>query len=312
MAIEQAKISREQTDVLVIGGGAAGMAAALAASCGGARRVLLVEREPRLGGVLPQCLHQGFGLSYFQQDLNGAEYAARFVRQIENSPVQVRTGCTVLQLRSDRTALLCGEKGLSEISFSRAVLASGCREKPLGALHICGSRPAGIFTAGQAQKMVNLSGYDIGDDIIILGSGDIGLVMACCLHALGKRILAVVEQKAVCTAIPRHQRNFNSIGSIPMLTSATIDRIHGEQRISGVTLRSLRNGSRGYLPCSTLLIAAGLIPERELAEPLLQQGKLPDWLALSGNCEHVHRIVDTVTEQGELAGYRAAAALADR
>ena len=157
-----------KTELLIIGGGAAGMAAALAA-VQTRQTVLLVERDSRLGGVLPQCLHHGFGLSYFHQDLTGAEYARRFVEQINNSPVQVLLQTTALLVNQERTALLSNSQGLIEVAFQRLILATGCREIPLGALPIAGTRPAGIFTAGQAQQMLNLYGYDIGDDIIILG-----------------------------------------------------------------------------------------------------------------------------------------------
>ena len=166
-----------KTELLIIGGGAAGMAAAVAAAKAG-RQVLLVERDSRLGGVLPQCLHHGFGLSYFHQDLTGEEYASRFIAQLGRLPVKVLLNTTVLSLSPERTAWLSNSSGLIEVAFVQLIVATGCREIPLGALPVAGTRPAGIFTAGQAQQMLNLYGYDIGDDIVILGSGDIGLIMA--------------------------------------------------------------------------------------------------------------------------------------
>ena len=289
-----------KTELLIIGGGAAGMAAALAAVQTG-QTVLLVERDSRLGGVLPQCLHHGFGLSYFHQDLTGAEYARRFVEQINNSPVQVLLQTTALLVNQERTALLSNSQGLIEVAFQRLILATGCREIPLGALPIAGTRPAGIFTAGQAQQMLNLYGYDIGDDIIILGSGDIGLIMAQQLSQMGKRVPAIIEQQPQFTALPEHQYQCREVYHIPSITSATITEIHGRRRIEGVTIRHLDTLAEEFLACSTLLVAVGLRPERELIEPLQQNGAYPHWLTLAGNCEHVHKIFDTVSLQGEKA-----------
>ena len=288
-------------EVLVTGGGAAGMAAALAAA-GQGRRVLLVERSGRLGGVLPQCLHHGFGLSYFHQDLTGADYAARFISRLDAAPVEVRLDTMVVELTARRTAWLSSERGFQEVGFQRAILASGCREIPLGALPVAGTRPAGVFTAGQAQQMVNLYGYDIGDQIVVLGSGDIGLIMAQQLSLLGKRVLAIIEQKDCPGGLPEHQQQCREAWRIPIITSATIGRLHGQQRLSGVTVRHLDSGSCDYLPCSTLIVACGLRPERELADPLAIDGRYPQWLALCGNCDYVHKIVDTVTVQGEKTG----------
>ena len=287
----------DKYDLLVIGGGAAGMAAALTAAQDG-RRVLLAERSGRLGGVLPQCLHQGFGLSYFHQDLTGAAYAERFIRRLAAAPVEVRLGTMVVELTAERTAWLSSEAGFWQVGFAQAILASGCREIPLGALPIAGTRPSGIFTAGQAQQMVNLYGYDIGDEVVILGSGDIGLIMAQQLSRLGKQVRAIIEQKDHLGGLPEHQERCQRGWRIPVITSATIGEIHGQQRLSGVTVCH-KDGRRDYLPCSTLIVAVGLLPERELAAPLAIDGGYPDWLALCGNCDYVHKIVDTVTIQAE-------------
>lgn len=288
------------SELLIIGGGAAGMAAALAASRSG-RRTLLVERAPYLGGVLPQCLHHGFGLRYFQQDLTGAEYARRFAGQIAAAPVQLLLNTAALAVGRERIALLSNEQGLQQVAFQRLILASGCREIPLGALPIAGTRPAGVFTAGQAQQMLNLYGDDIGDRIIVLGSGDIGLIMARQFHLLGKQVLAIVEQRPQLSGLPEHQRQCREQCRIPCLTSATVCEIHGRRRVEAVTLRHLDSGAEERIACSTLVLAAGLRPERELVAPLLDGGAYPAWLQLAGNCEHVHKIVDTVTLQGEQA-----------
>lgn len=294
----------ERCDVLVVGGGAAGMAAARAAAdCGAA--VILAEREDALGGVLPQCLHHGFGLVRLGADLTGAEYARRVMAELSDAPVRILTGTTVLSVRPDRTALLSGgETGLFRLSFRQLVLAAGCRETPVGALPVAGTRPAGIFTAGEAQRLVNLEGRRVGETIVILGGGDIGLVMAQQLTHNGCRVAAVVEQRAFCGGQPRHQKAcFEELG-IPLLLRATVTEVHGRGRVSAVTVRRLDAGVEELLPCDTLLTAVGLIPERELLRPL--GTPLPGWVHLCGNCEHVHRIVDTVTAQGEAAGRAAA------
>lgn len=293
----------DRCDVLVVGGGAAGMAAACAAAETGAA-VVLAEREERLGGVLPQCLHHGFGLVYYGEDLTGAAYARRMVEGLRAAPVRMLTGTTVLSVHPDRTALLSGaETGLIRLAFRQLVLAAGCRETPIGALPVAGTRPAGIFTAGEAQRLTNLEGRRVGNTIVILGGGDIGLVMARQLTLSGCRVAAVVERRACCGGQPRHQRAcFEELG-IPLLLRATVTQVHGRGRVSAVTVRRLDTGAEELLPCDTLLTAVGLVPERELLRPL--GAPLPGWVHLCGNCEHVHRIVDTVTAQGEAAGRRA-------
>ena len=286
----------EAVDVLVIGGGAAGMAAALAAS-GTGKRVLLAERAETLGGVLPQCIHHGFGRGYFGEDLTGPVYARRFIDRIRTSSVDVRTGTAVLQLRADKTALLSSTEGLLTVHFAHSILCTGCRERTLGALPIGGTRPAGIFTAGQAQKLINLGGYDIGQNIVILGSGDIGQIMARRFTLLGKRVTAIVEIRDSLGGMARNQKDCIHAFHIPVLLRATVDEVLGVGRISGVMVRHLADGRREEFLCDTLVTALGLIPERELVRPLALNGKLPTWLSLCGNCEHVHDIVDSVTTQ---------------
>ena len=291
----------EHCDLLIVGGGAAGMAAALAAAGAGAGRIVLADRGDRLGGVLPQCIHHGFGLGYFQEDLTGPEYARRFADRLAAAPVEVRLETTVLSVSPDRTALLSGPRtGLSRLSFGRLVLASGCRETPIGALPVAGTRPAGIFTAGQAQRMVNLEGLDLGREIVILGSGDIGLIMARRFTLRGCHVRAVVEQREHCGGMARNYRDCILAYDIPLLTRATVTEVHGEERITGVTVRHLDTGAEERMPCDTLITAVGLVPERELLRPLGEP--LPGWVSLCGNCDYVHEIVDTVTDQAEALG----------
>jgi len=167
----------ETYDLLVVGGGAGGMAAALSAQMAGVPRISLIARACRLGGILPQCIHRGFGRGYFGEDLTGPEYAERFIHRIAQSHIHVRTGTTVLRLNRDQTALLPGSVGLDQVSFTRCILATGCRERPIGSLPVWGTRPSGVFTAGTAQKLVNLGHYHLGIEIVILGRGDIGQIM---------------------------------------------------------------------------------------------------------------------------------------
>lgn len=286
-------------DLLVIGGGAAGMAAALAAREAGAKKILIAEREDSPGGILRQCIHHGFGLGYFHEDLTGPEYAARFIEKLSGSDIELRTDTTVLELRADKTALLSSAGGLEEVSFRRCVLATGCRERAIGSLPVCGTRPSGIFSAGTAQKMVNLMGLDIGRRIVILGSGDIGMIMARRFSILGKKVIAMVEQQSAPGGLARNVKNCIEAYSIPVLTRSTVVRVHGNRRISGVTVRNLDSGEESLISCDTLIVSVGLIPERELISGF---SELPDWLRLCGNCDYVHEIVDTVSMQAESVG----------
>lgn len=292
----------ETYDLLVVGGGAGGMAAALSAQMAGVPRILLAERACRLGGILPQCIHRGFGRGYFGEDLTGPEYAERFIHRMAQSHIHIRTGTTVLRLNPDQTALLSGSAGLAQISFTRCILATGCRERPIGSLSVWGTRPAGIFTAGTAQKLVNLGHYHLGSEIVILGSGDIGQIMARQFVQSGARVVAVIEQKAALGGMARNQKECIRAYHIPVILRATIDEILGDGRISGVAVRHLDTGYTQRLTCDTLVTALGLIPEQELTDPLRQAHGLPDWLSLCGNCEYIHEIVDSVTTQAENLG----------
>lgn len=293
-------------DILIIGGGPAGMAAALGAQAAGCQKLLLVEREDSLGGILNQCPHNGFGLAYFSEELNGPEYAERFIQRIHDANIQILTSTAVIALNPDSSALLSGaSNGLIEVKAKAVILASGCRERPIGALPITGARPAGIFTAGAAQKMVTLGGYNIGSRFLILGSGDIGLIMARQLKLLGKTVLSVLEKEDRCGGLERNRINCLNTYGIPLLTRTTITRLHGKARLEGVTVMNLENGQESYVACDTLITSVGLIPERELAEQATRDGILPDWLFLTGNACFVHDLVDDVTIESEHVGREA-------
>ena len=276
----------EHYDILIIGGGAAGIAAAKACSDA---NVLLVDRKKSLGGVLLQCTHRGFG-----KNMTGIEYAAGLMQDFPKA-VTLALNTTVLSVSGNQTALLSGrEFGRREISFSQLILASGCREIPAGALPIAGTRPKGVYTAGQMQELMNLHGFQPEGPVVILGSGDLGLILAKQLAEAGLSV-TMVEKSPYCGGMLRNQRCLEEY-PIRLLYSDTIVQIHGEKHICGCTTK---NGE--YLPCRSLLIAVGLRPEQELIPHL---GK-PEWLHLCGNCKQVHPMVEAVVQEGKQAGIAA-------
>ena len=273
----------EHFDILIIGGGAAGIAAAKA--CSGAR-VLLADRKRSLGGVLLQCAHHGFG-----NNKSGTEYAADLLKDFPQD-ITLALNTTVLSVSGDKTAVLCGEEfGKKEICFSQLILAAGCREIPMGALPIGGTRPKGVYTAGQMQEQMNLHGHIPEGPVVILGSGDLGLIMAKQLAEAGCEV-TLVEKKDVCGGMARNQRCLQEF-PIRLICGDTLAEVRGYPHITGcVTEKGVQ------LPCKTLLIAAGLRPERELIFGLENQ----DWLHICGNCNRVHPMVEAVTQEGKQAG----------
>ncbi len=314
-------------DLIVVGGGPAGLAAACAAWDGGLRSILLVERDRDLGGILNQCIHNGFGLHRFQEELTGPEYAARFIELLGRTGVEVRTDTMVLEVTPDKTVHMVGKETGYRAEQARAVvLAMGCRERTRGAINIPGTRPAGVFTAGAAQRYVNMEGWLPGRRVVILGSGDIGLIMARRMTLEGAKVLACVEVMPYSGGLTRNIVQCLQDHDIPLYLSHTVTEIRGDRRVEQVVVSEVDAqrrpipGTERVFDCDTLLLSVGLIPENELTAqagiPLDPRTKgavvfenmetaLPGVFAC-GNVAHVHDLVDFVSAESERAGHAAA------
>ena len=321
--------------LVIIGGGPAGMSAAVAAYDAGIRDLVIIERDEKLGGILQQCIHNGFGLHRFGEELTGPEYAARYAAQVKERDIPVLTGTMVLDVtpagegQPIAVTVTNSASGVFTIEAGAVILAMGCRERSRGALNIPGTRPAGIFSAGTAQKYINMKGYMPGKEVVILGSGDIGLIMARRMTLEGARVHAVCELMPYSGGLARNIEQCLHDFNIPLLLSHTVVEIHGRERLEGVTIaevderRRPKPETRQYIPCDTLLLSVGLIPENELTQqasvPLDRvtngasvdqdrQTKVPGIFSC-GNVLHVHDLVDYVSEEAEIAGRSAAAFL---
>jgi NADPH-dependent 2,4-dienoyl-CoA reductase/sulfur reductase-like enzyme len=312
-------------DVAVVGSGPAGLAAAAAARKTGAGKVLIIERDISIGGILQQCIHPGFGLKYFDEELTGPEYAQRFFNKAQSAGVEWLLDTTALEIRGKQ--LVCVNRdGMIIINFGALILAMGCRERTRANLAIPGSRPAGIYTAGTAQKLINIYGLRIGKDVVILGSGDIGMIMARRLTLEGANVKAVVELMPYLAGLTRNKVQCLDDFEIPLLLSHTIVDITGSDRIESVTVAPVDDEKhpileRSYVvPCDTLLLSVGLIPENELSNTgnvalsnmtngaIVNQFMQTDvpYVFACGNVLHVHDLVDNVSIESETAGASAA------
>lgn len=287
----------ERFELFIVGAGAAGMSAAVAAARAGVNSILIADNRSTTGGILPQCAHRGFGLSLYGEELTGPELADRLTDEFSRCGARTELSTEVLGIAEDKTALLSSRRGIKRIGFDRLILATGAREIPAGALAIAGTRPAGVYTAGEAQELINLRHLDIGDHIVILGSGDLGAVMAGQLCDMGKDVIALVEREEHFGCMTRNYHRYIEPHAIPVVFRSTVTELFGTERLTGVRLTRTDSGESRIVPCDTLLIAAGLVPDRELVRCL----GAPDWLTLCGNCSRIHDIVDSAVREAEMA-----------
>ena len=310
-------------NLVIIGGGPAGLAAAKAAYDCGERDIIILEREPELGGILNQCIHNGFGLHTFKEELTGPEYAARYIEQVEQRGIEYRLNATVIDINKDKQVTYVSERdGLVTIQAKAVILACGCRERPRGAINIAGMRGAGVFSAGTAQKLVNIQGYLPGKEVVILGSGDIGLIMARRMTFEGAKVKAVVELMPYSSGLNRNIVQCLNDFDIPLYFSHTVTQIQGKDRVTGVVVAQVNDKlqpikeTEQLIPCDTLLLSVGLLPENELAKNAEVQlstttgGAVVDENLMTsvegifqcGNVLHVHDLVDFVSAESENAG----------
>ncbi len=318
----------KKVGIVIVGGGPAGLAAAVAAKEAGEDNILILERDEELGGILNQCIHNGFGLHTFKEELTGSEYAGRYIERVLELGIEYKLNTMVMDISGDKVVTaMNGQDGMFMIQASAVILAMGCRERPRGALNIAGYRPAGIFSAGTAQRLVNIEGYMPGKEVVILGSGDIGLIMARRMTLEGAKVKVVAEVMPYSGGLKRNIVQCLEDYNIPLKLSHTVVNIEGKERIEAVTIaevdadRKIIEGTSERYTCDTLLLSVGLIPENELSKaagvelskitngPVVNESletNIPGVFAC-GNVLHVHDLVDYVSEEAKRAGENAVA-----
>ena len=324
---EKQRGTNKMTDLVIIGGGPAGMSAAVAAYESGIRDIVILERDSALGGILQQCIHNGFGLHKFGEELTGPEYAWRYEQRVRELGIPVKLNTMVLDIGADKTVTATNEDdGVFTLKAEAIILAMGCRERSKGALNIPGTRPAGIYSAGTAQKLVNIKGLMVGKKVVILGSGDIGLIMARRMTLEGAKVEAVCELMPYSGGLARNIEQCLNDFNIPLKLSHTIVKIHGKDRVCGVTVAEVDENRKPiketeeYIECDTILLSVGLIPENELSRSAgIELSRITSGAVVNqdrqtnregifacGNVLHVHDLVDFVSDEAEIAGKSAA------